>query len=75
MTESELEAAALSLPPKERARLAERLLASLESLTPEEQDELWATEALRRDGELDAEPEQGRKSGAVFADAKARLRE
>ena len=73
MTESELEAAVLHLPPRERARLAERLLASLESLTPEERDELWAAEALRRDAELDASPELARDNDSVFADAKSRI--
>jgi putative addiction module component (TIGR02574 family) len=74
MTESELEAAALKLAPKERARLAERLLASLEALSPEERDELWADEALRRDAELDEHPGKGRDNDSVFADARARLR-
>jgi putative addiction module component len=74
MTESELEAAALQLPPRERARLAERLLESLEKLTPKERDDLWAAEALRRDGELDERSEDGRDSASVFADARARLR-
>ena len=73
MTESELEAAALRLPPKERARLAERLLASLDSLTAEERDDLWAAEALRRDAELDASPELARENDSVFADAKSRV--
>lgn len=74
MTESELEAAALRLPPRERARLAQRLLASLDTLSPAEQDNLWAAEALRRDAELDAAPDQARENADVFADAEARLR-
>jgi len=73
MTESEVEAAALQLPPRERARLAERLLESLDALTPEERDELWAGEALRRDAELDERPEDGRDNDSVFASARARL--
>jgi putative addiction module component (TIGR02574 family) len=73
MTESDLEAAALRLPPKERARLAERLLASLETLTAHERDDLWADEALRRDAELDAQPERGRDGDSVFHDARSRL--
>ncbi len=75
MTDSKLEAAALQLPPRERARLAERLLASLDSLAPEEQDELWAAEALRRNAELDASPDLGRANDSVFADAKSRVSE
>ena len=75
MTESELEAAALRLPPRERAKLAERLLASLDALSPEEHDALWSAEALRRDAELDRSPGLGRPTEDVFADALASLPE
>ena len=44
----DLEVAALRLDPKSRARLAERLLESLESLSPEENARIWAEEAQRR---------------------------
>ena len=43
----ELEAAALKLEPKARARLAERLLDSLENLSPGENALIWAEEAQR----------------------------
>ena len=39
---------ALSLDARDRAALAESLLASLEELSEEEADRLWADEALRR---------------------------
>ena len=45
---------ALSLDVQERAALAERLLASLDDLDPEEADRLWAEEAERRLVELRA---------------------
>ncbi|MDP2391466.1 MAG: addiction module protein, partial [Acidobacteriota bacterium] len=48
MSIEELEAAALKLEPKSRARLAERLLESLEQLSPEENARIWAEEAERR---------------------------
>ncbi len=48
MSIDELEAAALKLEPKARARLAERLLDSLEQLSPEENAQIWAEEAERR---------------------------
>ena len=48
MSIDELEAAALKLEPKARARLAERLLDSLEHLSPDENARLWAEEAQRR---------------------------
>jgi len=75
MTKSELEAAALRLPPKERAKLAERLLASLDALSQEEHDALWSAEALRRDAEFDETPHMGRPAEGVFADALAHLPE
>ncbi len=39
---------ALSLPPVERAELADRLLASFDSLSQRRIDELWAREAEDR---------------------------
>ena len=39
---------ALSLKVRDRATLAERLLASLEEITEEEAEKLWAEEAERR---------------------------
>jgi putative addiction module component (TIGR02574 family) len=48
-----IEAEALKLTPEERARLAERLLASL---TEDDIEHAWATEVARRDAEADADP-------------------
>jgi hypothetical protein len=48
MSTDELETEALKLTPRERARLAERLLQSLENLSDEENARLWAEEADRR---------------------------
>ena len=45
---SEVLKSALSLKLDERAALAERLLASLEDLSEEEAERLWAEEAQRR---------------------------
>ena len=44
---------ALHLPVKERAKLAQRLLESLDDLTEAEADKLWVAEAERRARELD----------------------
>ena len=49
MSVNELEAQVLQLEPEHRARLAEKLLASLEDLSEEENARLWAEEAERRD--------------------------
>lgn len=53
MSTKELEAEALKMPPQERARLAERLLESLENLTDEENAAVWAAEAERRNAAWD----------------------
>ena len=73
MTIDELEAEVLKLGPQGRARLAERLLASLESLSDEENVQLWGEEAERRDASWDARGESGRPAADVFRDARARL--
>lgn len=50
----DIEKDALELPPQDRARLAIRLLSSLEGATesPEESEKLWIAEAERRFQEL-----------------------
>jgi broad specificity phosphatase PhoE len=73
MSIDELEAEALKLKPAARARLAERLLGSLEELSEEENVRIWAEEAERRSAAWDAKPESGRSAEAVFRDAIARL--
>jgi putative addiction module component (TIGR02574 family) len=70
----DLEKEALKLPIGERARLAEILLESLDTLSADEHQRLWAEEAARRDAELDADPSMGRPADEVFRDARARLR-
>lgn len=44
-----LEAEALKLAPQERARLAQKLIESLENLSADENASLWAEEAKRQD--------------------------
>jgi hypothetical protein len=73
MSIDELEAEALKLAPQARARLAERLLDSLESLSDEENERLWGEEAERRDAAWESKGGVGRPAAAVFRDAKARL--
>jgi putative addiction module component (TIGR02574 family) len=74
MSTEELEVEALKLAPQERARLAEKLLQSLENLSDEENAKLWAAEAQRRDQAWDANPTMGRPAADVFRDARARLK-
>lgn len=67
-----LETAALKLDPKDRARLAEKLLQSLETLSDEENMEIWLEEAERRDAELDANPELAHPADKVLRDARSK---
>ncbi len=74
MSTEELEAEALKLAPQERARLAEKLLESLEHLSDDENARLWAEEALRRDHAWANEPTTSRDAAEVFRDARARVK-
>ena len=67
-------AEALKLAPQARARLAKRLLESLEALSAEENERLWAEEADRRDADWDSAPDAGRPAADVLRDARAKLR-
>lgn len=69
----ELEAAVLKLDPKGRARLAGRLLDSLEALTPQENAQIWAEEAQRRADALNSGELTSRPAAEVFRDARARI--
>jgi len=52
MSHDELRAAALALPPEERARLARDLLRSLDVPADQDADAAWITELERRAREL-----------------------
>jgi putative addiction module component (TIGR02574 family) len=68
-TAEDLEREALQLDVKERARLAERLLASLDSLSAVELESLWATEAERRLAAYDRGDLEAVSSEQVLAEA------
>jgi putative addiction module component (TIGR02574 family) len=51
---SKLEAKALKLPPEQRARLAERLISSLDPTSDPDSEQLWVQEAERRLDELES---------------------
>lgn len=53
MTLEAIEKEALDLPLPERARLAEKLLSSLDNLSEAEAEQLWFQEAQRRAVEID----------------------
>ena len=64
---------ALSLEVRDRATLAERLLASLEEITEEEAERLWAEEAERRLKEYHAGRAQAVSADEVHAKAEQLL--
>lgn len=66
-------AAALKLVPKERARLAGKLLESLENLSEEENELIWVQEAERRDAAWDSAADGGRTAKRVLRNARAKL--
>ena len=74
MSIKELEAKALKLDPKARARLAGKLLESLENLSEEENARLWVEEARRRDTDMDAHPDSSVPANDVFRAARAKLK-
>jgi hypothetical protein len=69
----ELENEALKPEPNLRAKLAEKLLHSLESLAEDENERLWAEECLRRNEELEEGTAAERPGEDVLRDAEARL--
>jgi Putative addiction module component len=74
MSPDNIEAEALKLDPQSRARLAKKLLESLETLSDEENERLWAEEADRRDAAWDSTPTTGRSAADVLRDARAKLK-
>ena len=74
MTANDLESEVLKLDPKERARIAQRLLESLETLSENEIESLWYQEAERRDRALDEDPSRVIPADEVMREARARVR-
>jgi len=74
MSPEGLESAARRLDPSARARLAGKLLESLDSLSEEEAEQVWTQEAARRSADLDEHPDRSRSARDVFRDARAKLK-
>jgi len=72
LTPNDLESQALRLPPEERVRLAERLLASVR--TDASVDEDWLAESLRRLGDLEQKVTTGIPVEAVIERARSLIR-
>lgn len=73
MTTQQVEDEALKLKPEARAELAEKLLRSLEDLSDEDIQRLWAEEAVRREAELDSGTATMRDAEDVFREARTRI--
>jgi putative addiction module component (TIGR02574 family) len=69
-----LEDEAMKLSPRSRARLAERLIASLEEDPDPDVERLWIAEAERRGAELSSGKVKGVPAGKVFKRARSALR-
>lgn len=73
-SESEkIEELAQDLPAKERARIALKLIESLDKGGDEDVDELWLDEAERRLSEYDAGNSEARPADEVFAEIEKKL--
>jgi putative addiction module component (TIGR02574 family) len=70
----EIESEALQLPPRERARLAQRLLASLDTESDRDAEQIWLQEAERRLDELESGKVIGIPAEQVFRRARSTLR-
>lgn len=69
----QIESKALKLPARERARLAERLISSLDEDVDADAETLWVREAERRLDELRAGKAKGRSAASVYRKARAAL--
>ena len=70
----ELESKALRLPRRERARLAQRLISSLDSEPDANVDKLWLQEAERRLDELNSGKTSAIPAEKVIRKARSTLR-
>lgn len=71
---SKLEAKVLKLPPEQRARLAQRLISSLDQASDPESEELWIREAERRLEDLESGSVQPVPAERVLEKARSSLR-
>ena len=74
MDSKTLQEAALSLPPDERAALAEKLLLSLDEPSDVEREQAWLSEAARRAYEIDRGEVQAIPAEDVRRKARSLLR-
>jgi putative addiction module component (TIGR02574 family) len=70
----QIESKALKLSPRERARLAERLISSLDDEVAPDAEAAWVREAERRLDELRTGKVKGRSAASIFRKARVALR-
>ena len=70
----QIESKAMKLPARARARLAERLIASLDDHADRDAEQAWIREGERRLNELRSGKVKGRSAVGVFRRARAALR-
>lgn len=70
----QIEVKALRLSSRERARLAERLISSLDDEVDADAEAIWVREAERRLDQLRTGKVKGRSAASVFRKARAALR-
>jgi len=70
----QIESKALKLSPRERARLAERLISSLDDEVDSDAEAVGVREAERRLDELRTGKVKGKAAASVFRKARAALR-
>ena len=74
MTIKQIEKQLLELDARSRAKLAEKLLQSLDELSEAENEQLWAEEALRRHRELAGGKAKTRPANETLQEARTRLK-
>jgi putative addiction module component (TIGR02574 family) len=74
MTVKQIERELLKLDARSRAKLAKRLLHSLDELSEVENERLWAQEALRRHEDLRKGEAKTLPMDEVFRQARARVK-
>ena len=70
----QIESKAMKLSARERARLAERLISSLDDNAEEDAEAVWIREGERRLDELRSGKVKGRSAAGVFRRARAAMR-
>ncbi len=74
MTVQNIEKQLMKLDANSRAKLATKLLSSLDELSDGENEKLWAQEALRRHEDMTHGKAKSRPADTVFKNARAQLR-